>query len=121
MSLRFHDLPVGPAIGDIEAADVTAQTVAARGWPAEPMLIEFVVGKEIDVVRANRMRINGLPVLEIDLSELRGRQEDRDLVRYFVRELAGKRWVHHPAITKELQTVEQRRNALVRKTPPGRV
>jgi len=77
---------------------VTAATLPAPGWPAETLLIEITVTNGMDIAR---IRETDLPTLEIDLSRLGGKVTESEFTRLIIEEIAGKRWLHHPAIEAE--------------------
>ena len=81
--------------------DVTAVTLPTLGWPTEKLLIEITVTNRMDAVRLARIRETNLPTLEIDLSRLGGKVTESEFTRLIVDEVAGKRWLHHPAIEAE--------------------
>ncbi len=81
--------------------DVTAITLPAPGWPAETLLIEITVTNGMDDARLARILEVGLPTLEIDLSRLGGKVTETEFTRLILEEVAGKRWLHHPAIEAE--------------------
>lgn len=81
--------------------DVTAATEPAPGWPAETLLIEITVTNGMDAARLARIYEADLPTLEIDLSRLGGKVAMAEFTRLIIEEVAGKRWLHHPAIEAE--------------------
>ncbi len=97
--LELEDVSLEHPLGEIRP-DVKARTVSHIHWPADDLLIEVTVSNRITSEREARIKKRNLPALEINLSMLAGRvtlTEFRDLV---VRELEGKRWIHHPAVTE---------------------
>lgn len=86
--------------------DVTAATLPAPGWPAETLLIEITVTNVMDVARIERICDANVPTLEIDLSRLGGKVTAPEFTRLIVEEVAGKRWLHHPAIEAERRRLQ---------------
>lgn len=64
-------------------------------WPAT-LLIEVTVTHGIDAIKAEKIRMLDLPVLEIDFSSLGGVASVQGLRELVVGTTLGKRWVHHP-------------------------
>ncbi|WP_429481846.1 hypothetical protein [Paraburkholderia youngii] len=98
--LELHAVSLERRTGRI-IPDVTATTLPAPGWPAESLLVEITVTNGITDERRARIREVNLPALEIDLSRLGGKVTEGEFARLIVEEMAGKRWLHHPAIEAE--------------------
>ena len=77
--------------------DVIAQMRESFPWEAGPILIEVTVTNAITEERMQRIRHNNLPTLEIDIRQLGGKVSRGEYARLVVDEVAGKRWLHHPA------------------------
>jgi len=77
--------------------DVIAQMREFSPWEAGPILIEVTVTNAITEERMQRIRQNNLPALEIDIRQLGGRVSRSEYARLVVDEIAGKRWLYHPA------------------------
>jgi hypothetical protein len=60
------------------------------------LLIEVTVTHGIDAIKAEKIRMLDLPVLEIDFSRLGGVASIQGLRDLVVGTTVGKRWVHHP-------------------------
>ncbi|CAE6955836.1 hypothetical protein [Paraburkholderia domus] len=116
--LHLQGVMLEQAVGNIRP-DLKALTVATANWPAEDLLVEITVSNGIDAQRIEKIRARDLPTLEIDLSKLGGRLSEAEFARLIVHELAGKRWIHHPALATAQRSIEQRRKAPVQRTPPA--
>lgn len=77
--------------------DVIAQMRESFPWEAGPILIEVTVTNAITEERMQRIRHNNLPTLEIDIRQLGGKVSRVEYARLVVDEVAGKRWLYHPA------------------------
>ncbi len=77
--------------------DVIAQMREFSPWEAGPILIEVMVTNAITEERMQRIRQNNLPTLEIDIRQLGGKVSRSEYARLVVDEVAGKRWLYHPA------------------------
>lgn len=77
--------------------DVIAQMRESAPWEAGPILIEVTVTNAITEERIQRIRQNNLPTLEIDIRQLGGKVSRSEYARLVVDEVAGKRWLYHPA------------------------
>lgn len=77
--------------------DVIAQMRESFPWEAGPILIEVTVTNAITEERMQRIRHNNLPTLEIDIRQLGGKVSRGEYARLVVDEVAGKRWLYHPA------------------------
>ena len=99
--------------------DVTATTVPAPGCPVETLLMEITVTNGINEERRARILGANLPALEIDLSRLGGRVTEAEFTRLIVEELAGKRWLHHPAIEVERSGLQTPRRERASDGPSG--
>lgn len=87
--------------------DVVAHTVAATDWPAGPVLIEITVTNTIGDERLERIRAQGVPAIEIDISRMGGAVTRAEFARLVVEEHAGKRWLHHPRLAAETERLER--------------
>lgn len=70
------------------------------------LMIEVTVSNKIDDDRLARIRQQGVPALEIDLSVLGGKISRDDLARLVVQGLEAKRWLYHPALEAQAQILE---------------
>lgn len=91
-------------VADVIACEIPgeADNPLAQG----PLLVEVTVTNGIDAEREARIRAQGLPALELDLSRLGGTLTKEDFIRLLVEEDTGKRWVHHPWLTAENSRLE---------------
>ncbi|MFP3558687.1 hypothetical protein SB861_49720 [Paraburkholderia sp. SIMBA_049] len=106
--LNLATVALEQAIGRIRP-DVCATTEPAPGWPAETLHIEITVTHKLDAGRLDRIWAAGFATLEIDLSRLGGKVTRAEFERLIVDELAGKSWVHHPAIDEERRKIQAAR------------
>lgn len=87
--------------------DVLAEVVSiSPGQSTYPLLVEVTVHNHITEEREERIKAQNLATLEIDLSRLGGKLTKDELSRLVIEELSIKRWVHHPAITQEINLAE---------------
>lgn len=86
--------------------------VTCRGWPADggsvlsPLFIEVTVTNTVTSERLDRIRAEGQPTLEIDLSLTGGRVDREGLRRLVVDELGAKRWLFHPEQARRAAALE---------------
>ena len=90
--------------------DVLAVTPLAHGGV---LLIEVTVTNHIDDERLTRIRQKNVPALEIDLSPSGGLISRTELKNLVVHGLELKRWLHHPEIHLQTQTLENEVSAKV--------
>ncbi len=89
------EVPVGRSVPDVVVTWVTED-----GW-AHSMLIEVTVTNPISDERIERLSSFGLPALEIDIGRMGGVVTRDEFTRLVVDEVAGKRWLYHPAQEEE--------------------
>lgn len=89
-----------------EVISSESQGEAANPLTQGPLLVEVTVTNGIDAEREERIRAQGLPALELDLSRLGGTLTKEDFIRLLVEEDIGKRWVHHPWLVRENARLE---------------
>lgn len=83
--------------------DVLAKVLGKLNAESEyQLLIEVAVTNPINEERLERIREVNLPTLEIDIGRMGGLVTREELVKLVVDEVAGKRWVHHPKATAEV-------------------
>lgn len=68
---------------------------------AHTLLVEVTVTNPFTADRVEKIASLGLPVLEIDIGRMGGTVTREELKRLVVDEVAGKRWLFHPAIARE--------------------
>lgn len=95
-NLRLSSVALEAHLG-CAVPDVMASWVAEEGGP-QSMLIEVTVTNQITNERIERLSSLGWPVLEIDVSRMGGTVTRDELTRLVLDEVAGKRWLYHPAI-----------------------
>ena len=79
--------------------DVIAQVHDNRGGF---MMIEVTVTNRIDIDRLTRIREQGIPALEIDLSMTGGLVSRAELKALVVYGLETKKWLHHPELNAQI-------------------
>ncbi|UCV02960.1 hypothetical protein [Dechloromonas denitrificans] len=94
--VQLDDVVLEKGIGRTRP-DVIAQMRESFPWEAGPILIEVTVTNAITEERMQRIRQNNLPTLEIDIRQLGGKVSRGEYARLVVDEVAGKRWLYHPA------------------------
>lgn len=94
--VQLDDVELEKGIGRTRP-DVIAHMRESAPWEAGPILIEVTVTNSITEERMQRIRQNNLPTLEIDIRQLGGKVSRSEYARLVVDEVAGKRWLHHPA------------------------
>jgi hypothetical protein len=102
--LNLEDVSLEKSLGEIRP-DVRARTIEHPHWPVQDLLIEVTVTNTINGEREAKIKNRNLPALEIDLSMLAGRVSMAEFHNLVVNELAGKRWIHHPALAEAERSV----------------
>ena len=81
--------------------DVLATPSVPSPYAENTLLVEVTVTNHIDSERLERIKKINLPTLEIDLSRMGGTVTENEFANILVSELAVKRWLHHPWISRE--------------------
>lgn len=80
--------------------DLVCEAVDKSGGPSYPALcIEVTVSNPVGEERRQRIRSEGLPALEVDLSRLQGRITKNRLKQLVVLETSMKSWLFHPLLS----------------------
>lgn len=87
--------------------DVLATTIGTETWQSGPILIEITVTNAIRNERLERIRQQGIPAIEIDISRMGGVVTEDEFRNLVVREVAGKNWLYHPWIEQETDRLTQ--------------
>lgn len=86
--------------------DVVASVISPSELVEKQLLIEITVTNTITDERIDRIRREGMPALEIDISRMGGVVTESEFARLIVDELAGKRWLFHPLSERENSLLE---------------
>lgn len=78
--------------------DVVAHMTATGQWEEGLLLVEVTVTNPVDPARLARVRGLNVAALEIDIRQLGGMLSLSQFTTLILDEVAGKRWLHHPAI-----------------------
>jgi hypothetical protein len=82
--------------------DVISSWMKEDGW-TQTIIIEVTVTNTINDERIERLESFGFPVLEIDIGRMGGVVSKEEFKQLVVDEVAGKRWLYHPAIEEQRQ------------------
>jgi hypothetical protein len=78
--------------------DVVAHMSATGQWEEGLLLVEVTVTNPVEPARLARIRGLNVAALEIDIRQLGGTLSLSQFTTLVLDEVAGKRWLHHPAI-----------------------
>lgn len=89
--------------------------VVAELEAGDELLVEVTVTNHVTDERLARIRDVNLPTLEIDISRMGGRITRAQLGLLVIEELAGKTWLHHPAMEKQRAILTAQVSEVLRK------
>lgn len=100
LSAVHLEVPLGHSRPDVLIEWIDEET----SWSCTA-LVEVTVTNPITDERIDRLSSYGWPVLEIDIGRMGGVVTREELTRLVVDEVAGKRWLYHPILQEQKQSL----------------
>jgi hypothetical protein len=105
--LKLAEIRLEQSFGELVPDVTCSATSTVSGRVFSPVFIEVTVSNAIDGERLSRIRAHEHLALEIDLSLAGGRVTREELRRLIADEVATKRWLWHPEIEEQRQTLAE--------------